>query len=738
MTLALYGKSRRRQLALITIGVFVALAAMAAGLSALTGTTPAQAAPTPFFSDSFGTSATNTVPAPWADSDGSGSYARVTSFSGAPSSHFLDLEESEYVTAPADSTGYEDISISFYCRGDSGNDNGDDLGVWYNAGSGWILVATYDTNGTSGSHCREDIWQAITVDLSGLAVVENNPSLQIGFSSSGHSGNNENVYVDEVVVRGEPLGPSGTITIIKDTSPNANDDFDFSTTGGLTPGTFQLDDNSGGSLPNTQTFTNVPVGAYTVTEGLAANHLLTGLSCTDPDGGTTTDLGTRTASIDLDDGETVVCTFVNTPKPTPGDADGDGVPDVDDKCSATPGTAGLLGCPTQADLLATLPNGTPNPNYTSEVCGEVNFQFVIDGSGSMEDDRGTLKTQINSFVTNWETDYGAGLAKFGGVVYSGENSATILPPSGYSYIQSGAGNDFNDSVQGLGTFSGRTPTSVGINTAAGNILNRLANRPDILFVFADGSPNEPSSLDNASPLGWYNAAAASINAADAARADNVSAVTGIANQFLVFSIFIGEGDTSGPFPDMNAWGNGVMQKIGAGTYYQTSVSGLEAALRNAIGCPPDAGELIVKKLVIGDDTGAPAFTGSVSGEANGWSLASGADTGAQYQETAAGTHTVTEDDPGPDWQLEGYTVVSSTTACLPNPTTFDSTGPSVDVNVPTDGSVVVCVYNSKVAPPTGTISGSKYQDLDGNGGNETTNPLSGWTFNLIDAGQNTV
>ncbi|MEZ4492896.1 MAG: prealbumin-like fold domain-containing protein [Dehalococcoidia bacterium] len=40
--------------------------------------------------------------------------------------------------------------------------------------------------------------------------------------------------------------------------------------------------------------------------------------------------------------------------------------------------------------------------------------------------------------------------------------------------------------------------------------------------------------------------------------------------------------------------------------------------------------------------------------------------------------------------------------------------------------------------PTGTISGSKYQDLDGNGGNETTNPLSGWTFNLIDAGQNTV
>ncbi|MEZ4492295.1 MAG: VWA domain-containing protein [Dehalococcoidia bacterium] len=250
----------------------------------------------------------------------------------------------------------------------------------------------------------------------------------------------------------------------------------------------------------------------------------------------------------------MVCTFVNTPKPTPGDADGDGVPDVDDKCalqrSGPPASWLSL---TQADPeLATLPTGTPNPNYTSEVCGEVNFQFVLDGSGSMEDDRGTLKTQINNFVTNWETDYGAGLAKFGGVVYSGENSATILPPSGYFYIQSGAGNDFNDSVQGLGTFSGRTPTSVGINTAAGNILNRLANRPDILFVFADGSPNEPSSLANNSPLGWYNAAAASINAADAARADNVSAVTGIANQFLVFSIFIGEGDTSA-FHITNAW-----------------------------------------------------------------------------------------------------------------------------------------------------------------------------------------
>ncbi len=54
-------------------------------------------------------------------------------------------------------------------------------------------------------------------------------------------------------------------------------------------------------------------GAYSVVEDdPTPDYDLTALSCVDPDAGTTTDLGTRTASIDLDPGELVTCTFTNT------------------------------------------------------------------------------------------------------------------------------------------------------------------------------------------------------------------------------------------------------------------------------------------------------------------------------------------------------------------------------------------------------------------------------------------
>jgi hypothetical protein len=40
-------------------------------------------------------------------------------------------------------------------------------------------------------------------------------------------------------------------------------------------------------------------------------YQLTDLSCSDPDDGTTVDVGARTASIDLDPGEAILCTFTN-------------------------------------------------------------------------------------------------------------------------------------------------------------------------------------------------------------------------------------------------------------------------------------------------------------------------------------------------------------------------------------------------------------------------------------------
>jgi len=80
-----------------------------------------------------------------------------------------------------------------------------------------------------------------------------------------------------------------------------------------------VDATSGDEVSNT--FINLSPGTYDVTE--AEPPLLWGftdLFCEDPDGGTTvdTDPVVRTATIDLDPGETVECTFVNTKLAAPG------------------------------------------------------------------------------------------------------------------------------------------------------------------------------------------------------------------------------------------------------------------------------------------------------------------------------------------------------------------------------------------------------------------------------------
>jgi hypothetical protein len=60
-----------------------------------------------------------------------------------------------------------------------------------------------------------------------------------------------------------------------------------------------------------QTASNLVPGAYQVDEDPKANWDLTQIGCTDPDDGTSTSLVNRRASIDLDPGETVHCTFTN-------------------------------------------------------------------------------------------------------------------------------------------------------------------------------------------------------------------------------------------------------------------------------------------------------------------------------------------------------------------------------------------------------------------------------------------
>ncbi|MFA5785941.1 MAG: hypothetical protein WDA71_03000 [Actinomycetota bacterium] len=101
----------------------------------------------------------------------------------------------------------------------------------------------------------------------------------------------------------------GSITIVKDSVPNDAQDFSYSTTGGLNPTPFSLDDDSDPNLSNTKSFTDLAPGTYTVTEAAASGWNLTAINCT---GGTTeVNLTDRTVSITITAGQSASCTFVN-------------------------------------------------------------------------------------------------------------------------------------------------------------------------------------------------------------------------------------------------------------------------------------------------------------------------------------------------------------------------------------------------------------------------------------------
>jgi outer membrane protein OmpA-like peptidoglycan-associated protein len=94
----------------------------------------------------------------------------------------------------------------------------------------------------------------------------------------------------------------GSIRIVKQTDTDAT--FSFS-------GDFAFDiSTSNGSGEND--LGSQPAGTYTITEDMLDGFSLDSISCDDPDGGTTTDVASRTATIDLDPDEDIVCTFTNS------------------------------------------------------------------------------------------------------------------------------------------------------------------------------------------------------------------------------------------------------------------------------------------------------------------------------------------------------------------------------------------------------------------------------------------
>lgn len=101
--------------------------------------------------------------------------------------------------------------------------------------------------------------------------------------------------------RGEVAGPSGSLTIAKQTSPAGGTGFSFTTSDSL-GGPFTLDD--GGSV----TFGELGVGAYTVTEDdLGGAWALQGIECRAVD----YEVSGASVTVNLAEGEAAMCTFTN-------------------------------------------------------------------------------------------------------------------------------------------------------------------------------------------------------------------------------------------------------------------------------------------------------------------------------------------------------------------------------------------------------------------------------------------
>ena len=108
-------------------------------------------------------------------------------------------------------------------------------------------------------------------------------------------------------------GGTGSITIIKSTfrSPSYHVVFPFIVTG-PSASTFELDTDPGTATPDRKVLAGIPSGTYTVRETpLPLGWEFHRFECNDHDGGTTLDPATATATIDLDPGESITCTYYN-------------------------------------------------------------------------------------------------------------------------------------------------------------------------------------------------------------------------------------------------------------------------------------------------------------------------------------------------------------------------------------------------------------------------------------------
>jgi hypothetical protein len=147
---------------------------------------------------------------------------------------------------------------------------------------------------------------ADVVPGAGYSVAESVPSgwdQTSATCSDGSPPSNIDVAPAETVTCTFANRKRGRIVVVKDAIPDDPQDFSFTAGGGLSPSSFQLDDDSDGTLSNTQTFTDVvPGSGYSIAESAPPGWVQVSASCSD---------GSPPSSVNVAPAETVTCTFTN-------------------------------------------------------------------------------------------------------------------------------------------------------------------------------------------------------------------------------------------------------------------------------------------------------------------------------------------------------------------------------------------------------------------------------------------
>jgi hypothetical protein len=174
----------------------------------------------------------------------------------------------------------------------------------------------------------------------------------------------------------------GEVKIRKVTSPAGGTGFDYTTTGGLSPDTFILDD---GGLRD---YTAVNAGAYTVSESAEAGYTLNHISCTATGSGTSiTSTTNPTASFTVAPNGLVDCTFYNDKnKANPSGTSAPSLIPQDKVTVINLDTTGAVAGTADKVMTVSLYGGTDasctgSPVYTKTFTVTANQDYVTNNSG---------------------------------------------------------------------------------------------------------------------------------------------------------------------------------------------------------------------------------------------------------------------------------------------------------------------------------------------------------------------